>query len=789
MSFAPIQLAAQFAQIASNYNSGSSDSISAPFASPIPAGTPIPVFVTYKGVATPTVTDSEGNTYNLVESELLTVSENCYIGYFLCSSGRQPVSPNLLTVSVNTSVNVTALFVVALQPQYYSANTTFDLGSIHGNTSSGTTSDPTITTTLANTDETLLVMVYGGAGGGSVTAQTGWTNLASNANGAMLVSKVVTTSGSYVAQPCVYPGTPPVTMVCVAMISGYAPIGLTTGSNGKLLPQGETELRNFGDTISAMQASVSWGYPFCTGVTLRVNWSDLQPNPPTGNAEVDFEWAYIDAALAQAQSYGKIIGLILGLGESAPSWVLSSGCTLFYISTDEAYVPAPWDQYYQVQLTYLVNAIAQRYDNNPNLAYVTMSGFGWHDGMAFCRSTADNNALYATTYNGVTGLQLLQNAFEAICLIYLTAFQKTRLELIFYSPINPDNYTTQPTVVPWVQWLLGVGGSQVGIDWHNLGTASWFDTGNESDNFVPYGLIQEYSVTNLNGVQPEHATSSDIPNLIIAASSIGASFLETYIGQLEYDTSTFGVNWQGTAAMLNFVAEFWKPFTPYTPPLPPPAPTPIPSFIPANPIAAPIINPGVSLESIPGGSLVDYLNPLLQQDAASVTLMQTLDELFSQMVDLIPLNTIYANLPNQPEAVLDFLAVYCFNTDFYDYSLSYAQKLWLVQNCILFKEIKGTKAVLEMVISNLYANAKVIQWFEPGFSVNGSPPVVPYTFRLNIGGDLTNQTLLNKINALVLAYKNVRSLCVTINPISFGNTTNYVGVAASCYRKYIVWSS
>jgi P2-related tail formation protein len=779
MAFAPIQLAVQFAQTASNFNSGSSNSVSAPFANPIPEGTPIPVFVAYKGVATPTVTDSQGNTYNLVKSELLTISSNQYVGYFLCANSTQPASPGLLTVSVNTSVAVTDLFIAALQPQYYSENTTFDLGSINGVTLSGTTPTPAIPTVLANTNETLLVLAYGGS---SVSAQTGWATLASSANGAMLVSQVVPTSGSYSAQPIVYGATPPVAMICVAIISNYAPIGLTSGSNGKLLPQGETELRPFGDTIPSMQGSVSWGYPFCTGLTLRVYWSDLQPNPPTGNAEVDFDWAYIDAALTKAQNKGTIIGLILGLGEHAPAWMLTSGCNLFYISSDEAYVPAPWDQYYQVQLTYLVNAIAQRYDNNPNFSYITIAGFGWSNGIAFCRSTTDNTALYATTYNGVTGIQLLQNAFEAISLIYLTAFQKTRLVVDFYSPIYPDNSTTQQTAVPWIEWLVSVGGAQVGVKWDNL------NTGEALQDQVPYGLIQQYSVTNLNGVQPEHAGDS-IQELIVAALSVGASFLETYIGQLEQDTTTFGLNWQGSAAMLNFVSEFEKSFTPYTPPAPPtpPAPSPTPALAVANPIA--LVTPGVSLESIPGGSLVDYLNPLLQKDPASVTLMQTLDELFSQMVDLIPLNTIYANLPNQPEAVLDFLAVYCFNTDFYDYSLPYAKKLWLVQNCIRFKEIKGTKAVLQEVISNLYAYATVIQNFEPGFSVNGSPPVVPYTFRINVGGDLTNQTLLNKINALVLAYKNVRSLCVTVEPISNGYTTEYVGVAASCYKKTYIWSS
>jgi P2-related tail formation protein len=196
------------------------------------------------------------------------------------------------------------------------------------------------------------------------------------------------------------------------------------------------------------------------------------------------------------------------------------------------------------------------------------------------------------------------------------------------------------------------------------------------------------------------------------------------------------------------------------------------------------------MTSLPGGSLVQYLNPQLAQDPIMITWAQTMDTMVSETLEQIPYANILGNLVNQPESVLDFVALYWLNVDFYDTTLPYANKLYLVQNAILFKMIKGSKLCLQLVLSNTYGYVQVIQWFDPNFNANGVPGALgaPYTFRLQFAGDITDPALMANVNQLVLKYKNVRSLCVTIEPLSGGTTTEYVGCAIGVYKRIIAWT-
>jgi phage tail P2-like protein len=164
-------------------------------------------------------------------------------------------------------------------------------------------------------------------------------------------------------------------------------------------------------------------------------------------------------------------------------------------------------------------------------------------------------------------------------------------------------------------------------------------------------------------------------------------------------------------------------------------------------------------------SFLSYLSPALQNDRFFVALAETLDPLLQNYLNAIPVNRIICSLANQPPAVLDLLAVYHFNTDGYDTSFAYGTKLTLVQNSIINKIRKGTRAAVESLLSIAFASSAVIvEWFEDDPT---GTTVEPNTFRIKIAPDqLIDPENVDKMIRLILKMKNARSYLSGISSLS-----------------------
>jgi phage tail P2-like protein len=108
---------------------------------------------------------------------------------------------------------------------------------------------------------------------------------------------------------------------------------------------------------------------------------------------------------------------------------------------------------------------------------------------------------------------------------------------------------------------------------------------------------------------------------------------------------------------------------------------------------------------------------------------------------------IYGNLTGQPESILDYLAAQ-FNVPFYNQSFTASQKLSLIQNNFYFQSQLGTPAILQNLITTIFANAQVQEWWQ----YNGKP----YHFKIACNG-LSNNTQLAQATAIVQLCKNARS--------------------------------
>ncbi len=140
---------------------------------------------------------------------------------------------------------------------------------------------------------------------------------------------------------------------------------------------------------------------------------------------------------------------------------------------------------------------------------------------------------------------------------------------------------------------------------------------------------------------------------------------------------------------------------------------------------------------------------------------------------------IYPRIEELSEEVIDLLAEQ-FQVSFYNsLGLDLTTKRTLVQNAIVWNKRKGTKAVMQEMLSTLYnSNATVQEWFEYGGE--------PYHFRVYLDniqlGEEDRDSILYIINEL----KNVRSHLDNIVVKLTLEGTLYVGGVIKQRRKQIL---
>jgi phage tail P2-like protein len=112
---------------------------------------------------------------------------------------------------------------------------------------------------------------------------------------------------------------------------------------------------------------------------------------------------------------------------------------------------------------------------------------------------------------------------------------------------------------------------------------------------------------------------------------------------------------------------------------------------------------------------------------------------------------IYARIDELPEDVLDVLA-YDFKVDWWDKSLTLAEKRATLKASWAVHRLLGTAAAVETALGAIYPGTVVDEWF----SYSGDP----YHFMLRIPVDYTalDTTKHARVLSLVAFYKNLRSV-------------------------------
>lgn len=131
-----------------------------------------------------------------------------------------------------------------------------------------------------------------------------------------------------------------------------------------------------GDPNRPIPAAI-FSNPRIDGIALRYFWNVIEPG------EGQFNWAPIDAELAQAAAHHKLVSLGVTPGAFTPDWVYRDGAAQFSFLWDKPWgpppcsrvkIPLPWDPTYLSKWLNFVREMGQRYGKNSALVSVKIEG-------------------------------------------------------------------------------------------------------------------------------------------------------------------------------------------------------------------------------------------------------------------------------------------------------------------------------------------------------------------------------------------------------------------------------
>jgi Beta-galactosidase len=206
------------------------------------------------------------------------------------------------------------------------------------------------------------------------------------------------------------------------------------------LPNADTVEKPLGD----LSRQAEWTYPFVDGIRLRSGWNVVQPQSSS------YDWSTIDQALSLAAQNGMRVGVSISAGIATPRWVYDNGATRYQLLDRSGNsMPIPWEPAYVNQWLAFVRTFGARYDRNPALAYVIITGFMQTNGMFLAGGADEINLSVLAVRAGYPDLSTAYLfAAERITSAIMDAFPTTACIITMQAPF-PDLGDLQGTVSDW----------------------------------------------------------------------------------------------------------------------------------------------------------------------------------------------------------------------------------------------------------------------------------------------------------------------------------------------------
>lgn len=172
--------------------------------------------------------------------------------------------------------------------------------------------------------------------------------------------------------------------------------------------------------------------PYLAGTVLSYYWSQLEPQ------QGQFNWSVIDRDMQPWISHGKQVILRVATAgwtrwqrpysaSGTPSWVYNLGVSSV-TETDGSKLPQYWNPVYLQNFTAFVHALAQKYDGNPDIAYINV---GLGVGGEAVVDSHNSNPGQLKLWQGVGYTNAVWwNTIQQIITAYTSSFTRTPLALM-----------------------------------------------------------------------------------------------------------------------------------------------------------------------------------------------------------------------------------------------------------------------------------------------------------------------------------------------------------------------
>lgn len=310
-----------------------------------------------------------------------------------------------------------------------------------------------------------------------------------------------------------------------------------TPITGKAPPTGIFALME-GDRIERPVRNLAghsfWASPNVAGVTLRTFWNKVEP------ARGEWNWMLFDEGLELARQHNKRLGLSLAAGAATPAWVYAAGAKKFeftlktnFKADEEAAMPLPWDEAFLKEWAAALAEMGRRYDGDPHVAYVMVTGLGHAVETYFAKKQEDAAAL-----NRIGGAAKWVEGAKKVIDLYAAAFPTTPFVMAMANPVPGG--AGEDALREVVAYGLGKYPGRFGVMHHGLNAQS-------SGNFLPNQLIRENSGKTTVGFQMVWATQGQnaqrvkgsLAEALARATELRGQFVEVYAADCD-DSSYAG---------------------------------------------------------------------------------------------------------------------------------------------------------------------------------------------------------------------------------------------------------
>jgi Beta-galactosidase len=298
-------------------------------------------------------------------------------------------------------------------------------------------------------------------------------------------------------------------------------------------------IRFFSTYVSNPQDDPSWNNTNLDGVRLRPTWSDLAPTSST------YDWTSVDQIFAIAAEHGKFVGLSVAAGLYSPQWVYDAGAYQYQLHDGSGQtMTLPWDPVFQNKYFKFVRAMSRRYESNPSLHYIVITGLGQNVESYLSATAADDAALEA-----LGGIDAWVGAAERIISVYARAFPTTPF-FITAARVFTNDYD-QVALQQVIDWAAARYPGRFGIMNATLNA-------NSSTVYYPNEAIYEYRTTQPVGFQMLCSSINDPQRLggtlqqaLTAGVDLGAEYVEVYQSDADAPENQAVLATEGDALQAN----------------------------------------------------------------------------------------------------------------------------------------------------------------------------------------------------------------------------------------------